>query len=162
MPDSDSPRKYANADLKLDTDLSPKSKTNLQDALIDEKPDSQLPPKHQSIVFNAEADLAPKSQSRLQEALTEENAWGDDPKDCVAKEAWVDRNVKELYEAFAKDRRGETSTCGYSKSSDRCSAKEGTAQDLRYILVGILVQVCTAEADHPSRCSCLRSMVHWL
>lgn len=136
MSDRTPPRKYSNTDVKVEVDLSPNSKENLRDALLDKKkPGIQIPRKTPSITFDAAADLSPKSNSRLQEALAGEKTCAD-PKDCVAKEAWVDRNAKELHDAFAGGIT-ESSTCGYSDLSDRFSAKEGTTKDLRYTLVGI-------------------------
>ena len=99
------------------------------------KPGIVIPRKPSSIAFDAAANLSPKSKSRLHEALAEENALAD-PKDCVAKETWVDKNVKELHDAFAGKKAG-SSTGGSSELSDRFSAKEGTTRDLRHTLVCI-------------------------
>ena len=125
---------------KNDISLTPKSKKDLQDAMTDKQPGSHIIPKHQSITFKTEVNLTPLTKHRLQKSLTEENAWAT-PKDCAAgKASWVDRYVKGLHEAFAKGREAESSTCGFSESSDRYSAREGTTRDLRYTLVGF--EIC--------------------
>ena len=124
-----------------DTRPSPKSKKDIQDAMTDKQPGSPTSPKSQNITFKTEVNLTPLSKNRLQKALTEENAWAK-PKDCVSgKASWVDRYVERLHEAFAKGSRAESSTCEFSESSDRCSAKEGTTQDLRATLVGFVTRV---------------------
>ena len=121
-----------------DIRLSPKSKKDLQDTMTDKQPGSPTASKSQSITFKTEVNLTPLTKNRLQKALTEENAWAS-PKDCVAvKDSWVDGYVKRLHEAFAKSSKAESSTCGFSESSDRCSAREGTTRDLRYTLVGFV------------------------
>ena len=127
-----------------ETRLSPKSKKDIQDAMTDKQPGSPTSPKSQSITFKTEVNLTPLTKKRLQKALAEENAWAS-PKDSVAdKASWVDRYVERLHEAFAKGSKAESSTCGFSESSDRCSAKEGTTQDLRYTLVGFVTRVLVA------------------
>lgn len=156
MADRTPPRR----DVKIEVDLSPKSRENLRDALTDrKKPGIQIPRKPPIIAFDAQAGLSPRSKNRLEKALVEEDARAEQ-NDGVAKGSWVERNVKELFQAFAKDKRAETSTSGYSESSDRFSAKEGTRQDLRYTLVGIPVSFCSiVGADDPSRRKYLRNTV---
>ena len=144
------PRQYSSAHSKSYPALSPTSRKNLQDALIDSNPKASPPPRtHPTIAFSDEAGLSPKLKHELQKALTDNNAWAHpDPNDRVAKKAWVDRNAKELYAAFAKASKAELSTCGYEKLGDRCAAKEGTARDLRFTLVSLVVKVGSAgEAD---------------
>lgn len=123
-------------------------------------PEGQVTRKRQSITFDTEVDPSPSSDYRLQKALIDVNTRAD-PKDSVRKECWVDKNAKALFEAFAKGKKAESSTCGYSELSGKCWAKEGTTQDLRYTLVGLPVRpCCTAEANRPSRRRYLKSMVH--
>ncbi|KAF6219005.1 hypothetical protein HO133_005549 [Letharia lupina] len=110
MSDNSVPREYGSK--KRDTNLSPVSEKNLQDALIDEKPENPTLQNRQSIALDAQVELSPSSKYTLQQALTDENAWAD-PNDCVVENAWVDSHVKVLYEAFARGRKAELSTCGY-------------------------------------------------
>ena len=127
-----------------ETRISPKLKKDIQDAMTDKQPGSPTSPKSQTITFKTEVNLTPLTKHRLQKALTEENVWAS-PKDCVAgKNPWVDKYVKRLHEAFAKGSKAESSTCGFFESSDRCSAREGTTQDLRYTLVGVVTRVLVA------------------
>ena len=127
-----------------ETRLCPKSEKELQNAMTDTQPGSPTSPTSQNITFKTEVNLTPLTKHRLQKALTEENAWAS-PIKCVAGNAsWVDRYVKRLHEAFAKGKKAESSTCGFSESSDRCSAREGTTQDLRYTLVGFVTRVLVA------------------
>ena len=127
--------------------------------MIDDKKESQMSQNHQSIAFEKEVDPSPLLTSRLKAALTNGNAWTVS-KDSTAKKVWVEGKAKELYEAFEKRRKAESSTCGYSESADRWSVKEGTTQDLQYTLVRILVQPCnTVKANHSSRHKYMRSTV---
>ena len=124
--------------------FSPKSKKDLQDAMTDKQPGRPTSSGSQSITFKTEVNLTPLTKNRLQKALTEENAWAG-PKDCFSSKAsWVDRYVERLHEAFAKGSKAESSTCGFSESSDRCSAREGTTQDLRYTLVCFVARMLVA------------------
>lgn len=166
MPDTTPSRKPSNAPSKSHPALSPYSQKTLQDALIDSNPKAPPPPRtttHPTIAFSAEADLSPKLKHELQKALTDNNAWAHpDPNDRVAKIAWVDRNVQALYAAFAKASKAESSTCGYEKLGDRCEAKEGTARDLRFTLVSVVVRDYGAvEADELARWEYSRSMGPW-
>ena len=144
------------------TRVPPRSKKDLQDAMTGKQPESPKSPKSQSITFKTEVNLTPLTKHRLQKALTEENAWAN-PKDCVAgKACWVDGYVKRLHEAFTKGREAESSTCGFSESSDRCSAKEGTTKDLRYTLVGFVARVFSGiQADGLSRHRFSKSTGRW-
>ncbi|CAD6588608.1 MAG: hypothetical protein ASARMPRED_003614 [Alectoria sarmentosa] len=160
MPDTTLPRQYSTAPSKSHPVLSPNSQKILQDALIDSNPPTPRYPL--TIAFSAEADLSPKLKHELQKALAHDNAWPDPyPKDRIAKDAWVDRNAKALYAAFAKASKAESSTCGYEKLGDRCAAKEGTARDLRFTLVSLVVLGFGAvEADELARWGYSRRQFH--
>ena len=127
-----------------ETRLSPKSKKHLQNAMTDKQPGSPTSPKSQSITFKTEVNLTPLTKNRLQKALTEENVWASQKDSVSGKASWVDRYVERLHEAFAKGSKAESSTCGFSESSDRCSAREGTTQDLRYTLVCLVTRILVA------------------
>ena len=101
---------------------------------MDQKPESQTAQKNKSVAFDTEP-MSPSSKSKLKRAWIDEVARAESM-DSGTKEAWLDAKTQCLYEAFAKGRKAESSTCGYSHSADRLSAKEGTAQDLRHTLVG--------------------------
>lgn len=152
MPDHSppSPQKSPNPGLKLDKNLSPKSANDPDHTLINKKNDSQKPQKCQSVAFDIEAALSPSSKHKLQKALASENAWPG-AKDSTAKEAWVEGKANELHQAFEKNSKAESSTSGFSASAEKWSAREGTAQDLRYTLVGLSARYCKpVEANHPS------------
>ena len=135
MPDSKLSPNSNPPGFKLAKDLSPESSRNLQDAMIDGSISST---KQQSVYLEAKKLLSPTSKERLQTGLTDENAMAA-PKGSTAKQAWIECMAKELYAAFKKGIKAKSSTSGYSESSDRWTAKiEGTAEDLRFILVGLL------------------------
>lgn len=150
MPDHPTSQKSPNPAFKLDKDLCPKSTNDPDHALINKEHESRKAQKSQSITFDSEAALSPSSKHKLHKALTHENAWPD-AKDSTAKEAWVEGKVNELRQAFEKGRKAESSTSGFSASVDRWSAREGTAQDLRYTLVGLSARYCKpVEANRSS------------
>lgn len=132
MPESILPRKYGIADLQPYTEVCSKWKKNLQDALTDEKPECPTPRKYP---FDANVTLSPFSEYKLKKALVDDNAWAD-PRDRITQESWVDRNVKELYEACAERRMTESSPWDSSEVAAMCEAERGDAQDLRDTLVG--------------------------
>ena len=135
MPDGNISQNSDSPGFKLAKDLSLESLRDLQDAMIDGRISST---KQQSVAFDAKTVLSPSSKERLQTGLTDENAMAA-PKGSTAKQAWIECMAKELYAAFKKGIKAKSSTSGYSESSDRWTAKiEGTAKDLRFILVGLL------------------------
>ena len=147
MPNSDPLQKLPVPGLEISKDPSPGSTRDLQDADIGKQHEIQIVVKRQSITFNTEEALSPLSKQRLQKAIMDENSRVV-PNHSNVKEAWVDEKAKELHKALAKGRKAESSTCGYSESADSWSAKEGTNQDLRYTLVGLVFHHCsTAETD---------------
>ncbi len=135
MPDGNISQNSDPPGFKLAQDLSPESLRDLPDAMIE---GSLSSPKQQSVAFDAKIVLSPSSKERLQTGLTDENAMAA-LKGSIAKQAWIECMAKELYAAFKKGRKAKSSTSGYPESSDRWTAKiEGTAEDLRFILVGLL------------------------
>ena len=160
MPDGESPPKFGNPGFKLPKDLSLDSKMDLRDAMVDKKHESQTTPKHQSIAFDPELINSPLSKYKLQSAFDHKNSEYF-PKAAFEKEIWVSKRVRELQEAFSKCRKAESSISGCIESSDRWSAKEGTAQDLRYTLVSVSVRHSDASTvDDLSSCKSWRGMVH--
>lgn len=150
MLDHPPPQESPNPGFKLDKDLCPNSTNDSDHALINKEHESRKPQKCQSITFDTEAALSPSSKHKLHRALAHEHAWPD-AKDSTAKEAWVEGKANELRQALKKSRKAESSTSGFSASADRWSAREGTAQDLRYTLVGLSARCCKpVEANHPS------------
>ena len=136
MSDDNPPQRFLDPGCKLDEEFSPISKKVLDHAPINEEHVSQKPQRRQSIVFDTDIALSPLSKQKLRKALAVENAWPN-ADDSIAKEVWVEDRANELHQAFAKGRKAESSTSGFSESADRWSAREGTAQDLRNTLVGL-------------------------
>lgn len=151
MPDHPPPPQTSpNPGLKLDKELSPKSTNDSDHASINEKHESPKTQKSKSVAFDTAADLPPSSKHKVQKALALENPWSG-AKDSAAEEAWVESKANELRQAVEKSRKAESSTSGFSTSADRWSAREGTAQDLRYTLVSLSAPWCRpVEADYPS------------
>ena len=159
MPKSEFLQKLPVPVLELPRDPSPESTRDLQDTVINKQHEIQIAVKRQSIAFDTEEALSPLSKQRLQKAIMDENSRVV-PNDSNVKEAWVDKKAKELHKVLAKGRKADSSTCGYSESANSWSAKEGTNQDLRYTLVGLVSHRCsTVETDELFRQKFSRSTV---
>lgn len=82
--------------------------------------------------------LSPESQKELDDALDETPSAED------VKNAWVNENIRDLYRAFAKGRKGGTSAAvPYKEGVEVFSAVEGTGtgRDLRGVLVSWLLAI---------------------
>ena len=142
MPNNNPSPKHGNPSSKANKDLSPDSKKKAPDATNDKKKTETqtLPKQNQTIAFDTALVPSPLSKHKLQTALTDNEFETSFPKIAFNKDVWVEWKVKELLEAFEKRRKAESSTSGFSaevSSDDRWLAKQGTAHDLRYCLVGL-------------------------
>lgn len=93
---------------------------------------AKIPGPESSEIVNVHPKLLPGSQKDLDDALDEPVAEED-----AKKKTWVNETRSALYRAFATGRKAETSP--HDSSLDLFSAKESTENDLRHVLVGILI-----------------------
>ena len=148
MPDGNASQQFPDPGSKHDKNRSTPSKTNSDAAPIDEAHEHQKLQKSQSVAFDTERSFSPPSRSKLQKALMDASAWAV-AKESNSKNAWVEKEARELHGAFVKGRKAESSTSGLSETAERWSAREGSEYDLRYTLVGHPARCCKAvEANH--------------